>query len=328
MKRSIVVLVVVLALLFVISACAPVAQPVQEPTEKEVAVEEVVEEQKEEEAAGEGTPKAVVEITDSLGREITFESVPQTIVSLTPSATEIVYALGAGDKVIGVDAYSNFPEEAALNEMVGDFNGPDIEKIVSLEPDVVIADNMIQTDAIADLENLGIVVVAASSSTLEGIPETIEILGEMLGEQDKAAALVEGIKDVEAAVIEKGKGITEKPTVYVVLSYGDMGNWTSGPGSFLNAMIEAAGAIPATADGGAVWMEYVMEDLIAIDPDILIVTNDGFTTAQGVMEAEGYKELTAVKEGRVYDINADIASRPGPRISQAMQIISDIVTNN
>ncbi len=332
MKRSIVVLVIVLALLFVASACAPVAQPVQESTEKEEAKEEVAEEvangaPKEEEAAEDGTFKTVVEITDALGREITFEGVPQTIVSLAPSATEIVYALGAGHKVIGVDAYSNFPEEAAANEIVGDFNGPDIEKIVSLEPDVVLAHNTIQADAITDLENLGIVVVAASSTTLEGIPEVIEMLGELLGEQDNAAALVKKIKDVEAAVMAKGEQLAEKPTVYVVLSYGDMGNWTSGPGSFINDMIETAGGIAATADGGAAWMEYVMEDLLALDPDILIVTNDGYTTAQGVMEAQGYKELTAVKEGRVYDINADIASRSGPRISLALQWISDIITN-
>jgi iron complex transport system substrate-binding protein len=258
-------------------------------------------------------------ITDMLGREVTIGAT-DTIVSLAPSATEILYALGVGGRVVGVDVYSYYPEETKSVEVVGDFNGPDVEKIVALGPDIIFCGNTLQDEQIGDLENLGMTVVATEAVAFEDIQKSITMMGEILGKQAEAQSVIDNIN---AAIDDaKQNAPTEAPTVYYAMSYGDMGNWTSGPGSFINSMIEIAGGVPVTRDAEAPWLEYPIEQLVSADPDIILVSSD-MGSIDDISMAQGYADLSAVKDGKVYLMQADILSRPGPRIADALKAISD-----
>lgn len=307
---SILAIALVCALLF--AGCASGAAPSESaaPAESSAAAAPS-------ETASEAAPQETT-ITDMLGREVTIGAT-DTIVSLAPSATEILFALGVGDRVVGVDNYSNYPEEAQNIDIVGDFNGPDIEKIVALEPDVIFCGNTLQDEQISDLENLGMTVVATEAVAYEDIPESIAMMGDILGKQAEAQSVIDNLSAAEDEA--KANAPEQAPTVYYAMSYGDMGNWTSGPGSFINTMIEIAGGVPITKDADAPWLEYPIEQLVMDDPDIILVSSDMGST-DDISMAQGYSDLTAVKDGKVYLMQADILSRPGPRIADALRAIS------
>lgn len=263
-----------------------------------------------------------VTVTDMLGSEVTVGKTDK-IVSLTPAGTEIVCALGASKQLVGIDASSDYPEITKSIEVVGDFNGPDVEKVAALEPDVVFAGNGLQQEAIDQLKNLGITVVSVEATTFDDISKAIRLVGEVLGAQDEAEAVV-GEIDAAVSAAEANKPEGEK-TVYYVMSYGDNGNWTSGPGSFMNTMIELAGGKCVTENAEYSWVEYPVEDLVLANPDIILLDTSMGNTAEGLADAQGYQDLDAVKNGNVYEVDANVFTRPGPRIAEAITQISEIL---
>ena len=266
-------------------------------------------------------PKDLIEEdTDAMGSEVeAVDTAELRIISTAPSATEILFALGLGDKIVGVDVSSTYPPETANIEVVGDFNGFDVEKVISLEPTVVFAGNGLQNEDIAKLKEAGINVVASEATYYDDIANSITLIGKTVGKEDEAAALIEQISEVEAAVKEKAATLAEKPSVYYVMGIGEYGNWTSGKGSFINTMIEMAGGVCVTEDTDKEWLEYPVEDLVTADPDILIVSN--WVAETDLVAAVGYADLTAVKNKHYYFINPELSERPGPRVSEALQAI-------
>lgn len=260
-------------------------------------------------------------ITDLKGDTVQIKKDIKTIICLSPSTTEIIFEIGAGDMVIGVDAFSNYPEQANAIEKVGDYNGPNIEKIISLSPDVVLAGDKLQKETIEQLKSAGVPVLSVEARAYEEIPKSIEIIGDAVGKKQAAAELIGRIQEKENQIksaSEQYKGIK----VYYCMTFGDSGNWTSGPGSFINEMIKLTGAHPITEDANpsAPWMDYSLEVVIAADPDVILL--DSYAgTLDDLKNAEGYKDLEAVKQGRVVIISCDIISHPGPRIMEALDII-------
>ncbi|MEG1472860.1 MAG: helical backbone metal receptor [Christensenella sp.] len=265
--------------------------------------------------------KAGKTVTDMAGAEVEIASA-EKIVSLSPSGTEIVCALGAAKRLIGIDAFSNYPELTQSVEVVGDFNGPDVEKIVSLEPDVVLAGNTLQKEAIDNMKKLGITVVSVEATAFEDIAKSIELVGNIVDAQNEAKQV---IGEIDAAVTEAQKNKPKEPkSVYYAMSYGDAGNWTSGPGSFINTMIELAGGKCVTEGQAAPWIEYPMEDLMVANPNI-ILADASMGSVGDISAAQGYKDIDAVKNGAVYAVNADVFTRPGPRIAEAITQLSEII---
>ncbi len=275
------------------------------------------------EASGTPVPKDILsENVDAMGNEVTASAIPEeqlTIVSTAPSATEILFALGCGDSIVGVDVWSTYPEQTADIEKVGDFNGFDVEKVIALNPSVVFAGNGLQHEDIAALENAGLNVVSVEATYYDDIAKSITMIGGVVGKEAEAEALIKQIADAETAVKEKAAAITEKPSVYYVMGIGEYGNWTSGEGSYINSVIDLTGGVPTTAGTASEWLEYPVEDLVKNDPDILIVSSN--VTEADLLAETGYKDLTAVKEGHYYLITSDIIERPGPRIIEALQTI-------
>lgn len=270
-------------------------------------------------------PKDLIEEdTDAMGNKVeAVETEELTIVSTAPSATEILFALGCGENIVGIDISSTYPPEAASIEVVGDFNGFDVEKVIALEPDVVFAGNGLQHADIARLEEAGLKVVASEATYYDDIAKSITLIGSVVGKEAEAAALNEQIVEVEAAVTEKASALAQKPSVYYVMGIGEYGNWTSGEGSFINSVIEMAGGTCVTANTENEWLKYPLEDLVTSDPDILIVSQ--WVEEADLVVALGYADLTAIKKGHYYFINPDIIERPGPRIVEALQAIQGYI---
>ena len=270
-------------------------------------------------------PKDLLEEdTDAMGNKAeAVESEELTIVSTAPSATEILFALGCGENIVGIDISSTYPPETASIEVVGDFNGFDVEKVIALEPTVVFAGNGLQHDDIARLEEAGLKVVASEATYYDDIAKSITLIGSVVGKEAEAAALNEQIAAVEAAVKEKASALVQKPSVYYVMGIGEYGNWTSGEGSFINSVIEMAGGTCVTAGSEIEWLEYPVEDLVVANPDILLVSQ--WVAEADLVAAVGYADLAAVKEKQYFFINPDIIERPGPRIAEALQAIQGYI---
>ena len=307
MKKSILVLLTIIMILSLFVGCANQdAQDTQTP------------EQTPEQTVGKDTLDAD---TDALGDEVDtdIDTESMTIISTAPNITEILFALGCGDQIVGVDVYSTYPEGAAEIEQVGDYNGFDVEKVISLSPTVVFAGNTLQIQGIDALEEAGLNVVAAEPTYYEDIAESITLIGSVVGKEDEAAALNEQMAAAAATVEQKAAQIEDKPTVYYVMGIGEYGNWTSGEGSFINSVMEMAGGVCITAGSEKEWFEYPVEDLVTADPDILIVSSN--VTEEALLAETGYADLTAVQNGTYYFISADIIERPGPRITEALETI-------
>ncbi|MDF2520994.1 MAG: FecB [Clostridia bacterium] len=263
-----------------------------------------------------------LEITDLKGRSITFDKVPERIVSLSPANTEILFAVGAGDKVVGVTSFDDYPEQVKNIEKIGDFEGPNLELIQKVNPDVVLAGGYIQEDLIASLEQLNIPVVSTEATDFNSIFDSIALIGKLSGNEDKAEAVVKDMKDKIAEIQDKVKDKTPKSVFYVV--------WTdplttAGADTFINDIIKTAGGIN-TAEKVQYWAKYSAEELIKDNPEYLFsskhATNEG-VTEDFYKQSPVFKNLDSVKNGNIYLMSDDnIVSRPGPRIVQAIEEVA------
>lgn len=267
----------------------------------------------------EGYPMTLV---DSYEREITLEEEPETVVSVAPNITEAIYAIGAEDKLIGRTDYCDYPAEVSDVESIGSLTEPNIEKIVELNPDLVVASTHFQAEVLEKLEEAGIkVAVLYGEESFEGVYETLEKLGQVLGESENAETVVKGMKDKVADVKSKVENL-EKPSVYYVVGYGEMGEFTATKETFIAQMIEMAGGVNA-ADDAEGW-KYSLEKLVEKDPDMLICSKY-FDSKAGIEAANGYKELKAVKEGKLYEIDNNKLDRQGPRLADGLEELAKLI---
>ncbi|MEX1376989.1 MAG: ABC transporter substrate-binding protein [Eubacteriales bacterium] len=272
------------------------------------------------------TQQATEAYTEAPTQEPTTEVESLKIVSTVPSVTEILFLLGCGDDIIGVDSFSNYPAEAIEIDKVGDYSGFDIEKVISMEPDVVFAGNKLQREQIDTLSDLGINVVETEPTGFDDIIASIIEIGKAVNKEEKATEITQSIQAVIDDIKTKSSESATKPTVYYVMGIGEYGNWTSGEGSFINTAMEISGGECVTAGSPVPWMDYPLEDLIIADPDILIVSE--YVLESDLLADPTYKELTAIKVGKYYFINPDIIERPGPRIVDALEFMYNCFLGN
>ncbi|OFV66119.1 MAG: iron ABC transporter substrate-binding protein [Candidatus Syntrophoarchaeum butanivorans] len=268
---------------------------------------------------------AWMKVTDDLGRNVTIPHKPERIVSLAPSVTEILFAIGAGDRVVGVDEISNYPPEVAEIEKVGSYARISTEKVVDLNPDLVVGAYGNGIETIEKISDLGIPVVGLNPRTLDEILDSINLLGEVTGCEENATRLTNEMKVTIDRVKNASKKAAHRPRVLYVIWHDPL--YTAGNGTFEDEMISIAGGENLAADLPG-YSIMTLETVIDRDPEVIITTSGG---GMGVEEAnisyeyilseERFADLTAVREGRVYVIDADIACRPGPRIVDALEEI-------
>lgn len=270
---------------------------------------------------GSGGPVSAV---DAGGREIKLDQPPDRIISLAPSNTEILFALGLGDRVVGVTSYCNYPAETAAVEKIGDYWSPNYEAIVALEPDIIFAVGTPDSQQVVDLEGYGLSVFLLQAATVEQVAGDIRLIGAVTGATEAAEALAADVSERITSITATLAPVAdaERPSVFWVL---DSGLWTVGPGSFVHDVITLAGGRNVAADLGQAYAQYSMESLLAADPDVIIVPLLDATLGDALAALEGWDSLRAVQEGRVYQVDPDIVSRPGPRIAEAIETVAGLL---
>ncbi|HHX73426.1 MAG TPA: cobalamin-binding protein, partial [Firmicutes bacterium] len=265
-------------------------------------------------------------LTDDMGRTVTVAKKPERIVSIMPSLTEITFAVGAGDRLVGVTDFCNYPEEVLEIEKIGNLYNLNIELILALEPDLVLAgrsETLQQSLSFLDDNNIPYVVV--DPQTLDDIEKSIITVATLLDCKAEGEALAAKLSADRAELEAKAAAIpeAEKPRVFILLDTDAL--YTVGEGEYMSEMITAAGGINAVAGEGSGYFRLSEEALLAIDPDVFICT---WPMRDQVMAKAAWQDLSAVKNGRVYDVATDPVSRPGPRFVQGLAELYDIFSGN
>ena len=272
---------------------------------------------------------AAVTVTDMTGREITLDAPATRIVALTASDCEILYALGAGDTLVGRGEYCDYPEDVQAVPSVQSGYETNIEEIIALEPQVVLMATMAQTtEQVEALEAAGVRVVVSDAQDIAGVYTAIELIGAVTGKNEEAAALVAGMKDSFAAIAAEAKGDGSK-TVYFEVSPLEYGLWTAGKGTFMDELAQMVGLKNAFEDVEG-WAAISEEQVLERDPDYIVTISmyygEGPTPVEEIMGREGWQELKAVKNEAVFNADSNEISRPGPRLVDAAQALYDFVT--
>jgi len=251
------------------------------------------------------------QITDEAGRTITVPDTVTRFISLAPNLTEIVYAIGAGDGLVGRTTYCNYPPEAKKVEEVGDTLKPSIEKIIALRPQVVFVSTASQLEAFtSELDAHHIAVYVTDSHDLAGVFRSIERVADLLKRRPQADELLKQLRARVAAVEEKVKS---RPPVKVFYQVSDEPLYTIGRDAFLTDLIRRAGGVSVTADVPGAWPRYSAESALAAKPEAIVLPTGGSMGDANSNVAKALKRSPAVANGRVYKINDDHLSRPGPR---------------
>ena len=260
-------------------------------------------------------------VTDSLGRKVAVDQLPERVVSLAPSLTEILFAVGAGDQVVGVTEYCNYPPEAATRQKIGGFTGESmsVERIVALRPDLVLAAGAIHETVVGALENVNIPVISIDPANLNGVYESMELLGRLTGHEEGAAQAVAEMKGSIADVVAKVETIPEAERVTVFWEVWDEPLMTAGPGTFPGQMIDLAGGINIFADVSDDWPTVSSEEVLKRNPAVIMGpdSHKDKLTPEVVAQRPGWGHIAAVRDERVHLIDGDIVSRPGPRLAEA-----------
>lgn len=264
--------------------------------------------------------KFPITLIGNRGENVTILAPPERIVSLAPSNTEILFALGLGEKVVGVTEYCDYPEEATEKEKIGGFKTVDIEKVVSLNPDLVLATGGVQTDAVQKLRELGLIVVVVDARDIDGILENLRLVGRITDRNKEAESLIENMVKKIDAIKKERAGKREKPSVIYII-WGDP-LMVAGPDTFASDLIELAGGENAFSDAALQYPAVSMESVIERDPQAIIASDHIGIDLKGLKNATEWREVSAVKNNNLYTIDADIVNRPGPRIVDALELFA------
>lgn len=272
---------------------------------------------------GEATPAATetptaIEVTDSSGETITLEGPPARIVSHSPAATEILFAIGAGDRVVAVDDFSNYPPEVLDLPQVK-YSSPDPEATLAHEPDLVVFAGR-QRDSLEHFRGLGMTVLFVEEpGSIEGVMENIRLFGRVTGHGERAEAVVADMQsrlDVVAAAIAD---VEEGPTVFYELTDS---LYTVSPDSFIGSALSFLKARNVVDASLGTFPQLSSEAVVDANPDILLMADASFVPIESVPERAGWAGITAVQEGRIYPVDGDVMSRPGPRIVDGIESLA------
>jgi iron complex transport system substrate-binding protein len=281
------------------------------------------------------TTPAALTVTDGANRLVTISGVPQRIVSLAPSTTEIAFALGLGTRVVAVDTLSDYPADAKnLPNRISVFP-VNYEQVVSIKPDLVLAAGIQGPDEIKKLEDLKltVLVIGAPTTTFDNVMSDIALVGRVTGTDAQAKLVTDAMKQRTDAVKAKIANAQTKPRVYWELDATDPAKpYTPGPGSFINDMIALAGGVNVAANAKTAYPQLSAEEIIAQNPDLIILSdscsffnNPGCVPVETIKTRKGWSAISAVKNEKVFPIDDNLVSRPGPRIVDGLEAAAKLI---
>jgi iron complex transport system substrate-binding protein len=258
-------------------------------------------------------------LRDDLGRTLHFDHLPQRIVSLAPSITETVYALDGQARLVGVTTFCDYPPQAREKPRVGDFSNPNLERIVALKPEVVLLASLEQAPLLARLEAAGLTTFVIQPEHVDGILSSIRTVGTLLGEKRWASVLADSLREMLDSIrtVVRNVPVQERPRIFVEIA--DRPLMTAGPNTFVGELIEAAGGRNIATGLPRAYSVINPERVIKENPQIMILA-DAPIRKEDVVRRPGWKDIDAVRDGRVYDdIDPDLLVRPGPRALQGLR---------
>lgn len=318
-------ILLVTLLITLLTACAPQATPTAAPVATEAPIMTEV-------PATEAPTESVsttLTVTDGLGREISLNGPAQRVVSLAPSNTEILFAIGAGEQVVGRDEFSDFPEEAKSIDTVGGSMGEySSEAIVALKPDLVLAAEINPPELVKQLEGLGLTVYYLKNpTTLEEMYTNLDIVGGLTGHD--VTELVDSLKARVAAVDEKISPLSARPTIFYEIDASDPTKpFTYGPGTFGDLLISRAGGENLVTLAGITdpYPQVSLEQVVATNPSIIILGDAVWgTTPESVKARAGWDVLDAVKNDQIFAFDDNLVSRPGPRLVDGLEQLAKLL---
>ncbi len=269
---------------------------------------------------------ATITLLDDVGRSVIMNGPPERIVTLAPSNTEILFALGAEDRIVAVDQWSDHPPAAKTKPQLNPFS-PSLEQIVKLRPDLILAAHG-SAEPVLALGRQGVKVLVLAPRTLEDVYRNILLIGRIVEAEGRAKRLVDGMRQRVAAVLAKVRG-APRPKVFVELDASDpIRPFTAGPGSFVDLLVQLAGGANVAASSRTAWPQFSLEELLRADPDMIILADELVTmnpqTPQTVARRPGWSLLRAVSRGAIYPIETEVVSRPGPRVVEGLELLAKL----
>ncbi|WP_420808489.1 ABC transporter substrate-binding protein [Clostridium manihotivorum] len=262
-----------------------------------------------------------IKITDSYNREVVLDKLPQRVVTLSPGATETIFALKKENVLVGRSDYDDYPEAVSKVEKVGGLENPNIEKITELKPDLVIAGAHFSKEVLKKLEDLGIkVAVLYGEDSFDGAYKNILDTSEVLGVKEDGQKIVDGMKKKVTQVEDKLKS-AKKVKLYYVVDFGKE-DYTAGGDTFVGQLIEKAGGDNIAKDVKG-W-NYSFEKIVENNPDMIIVS-DKYDAKKRFIQADRYKDLSAVKANKVFEIDDNMLVRQGPRQADGLEALAKIL---
>jgi iron complex transport system substrate-binding protein len=262
-------------------------------------------------------PSATQQITDDAGRNVTLPALVERVITLAPNLTEIVFAIGAGDRVVGNTSYCDYPAEAKNVAKVGDTLHPSLERIIALRPQVVLVSTASQLEVFTQqLQSQNIAVFVTDPHDLAGVFKSIEQIGKMLDHEQQAQALVQKLRERTSAVEQAVKQLQPVRVFYQVSAEP---LYTAGRDAFVTDLMRRAGAVSVTGEIPGAWPKYSNESALAARPDAIILPTGGSMGEANANAAEALRNSPAVQTKRVYKINDDHLARPGPRAVDGLE---------
>lgn len=272
---------------------------------------------------------APITLTDGLGRSVALAGPAQKIVSLAPSNTEILFAIGAGGKVVGRDEFSDYPAEAkALPSVGGSMGTYSLETIASLKPDLVLAAEINTPEQVKSLEDLGVTVYYLSNpKDLDGMYANLKIVGQLAGREKEAETLAASLQARVQAVSKIILPLSSRFTVFYELDGSDPAKpWTVGGGTFLSQLIALAGGFNVGDSLQGDYAQMSQEELLVANPMVILLGDAAYgVTAEQVAARPGWDGLAAVQQGRIFPFDDNLVSRPGPRLVDGLEQIAKLL---
>ncbi|WP_161524716.1 ABC transporter substrate-binding protein [Alteribacter lacisalsi] len=268
-----------------------------------------------------------VTVEDARGEEVTLEEEPAEVISILPSNTELIYGLDAWDQLSAVTLNDDYPEKVSELDTVGDMT-IDVEQVIAMEPDLVMAGVLNDMDAVGQIEDAGItVVVLEDTNKFDDLYDVIELAGVVLGKNDEADTMIEDMQSRIEDIRETGESIPEDEQVSVWVEVGQDPLFTTGAGTFLDEMLSLIGAQNAAGEE-ELWVQFTEEDAVSLNPDVIVLTYGAYVESAGqqVLDRAAWQSVPAVENERVYEFeDANKVNRQGPRLIEGLEELAELI---